>query len=318
MEIVTTNHVLSQIDLKVMRVVCKDWLQLINSLWKDYVEYANKRAMIYTVSPKDLLYINSKFYIRKPNFNLLNAEIFPLIKGKTNNPMVSYKCCNCSNHQKLGICENRHADIGIVYDSKIYQGYEIYPEKDIYFRLEQQVKESDIILLPHHYKKNISNDFYICHNEKIIQYDEGVFYPLETHNINYFGKNTRLCDKKIIERPKGYLVDYTNIIDSNKNRYIHILNTYENEYPEPEWDRMDSDPEEENINIDIGYPEKQIAESLDRYYKNLENERKAAKLENEKNKKIESKNKDQINKINETNSDEDDNRPWDEGVPTYN
>jgi hypothetical protein len=282
-----------------MRVICKEWLQLVDPLWQDYTDYAQKRANIYTISPIDLLYADNKFYVRKPDFNLINADLYWL----TSKMKIKSKCCNCSHKGSLEECV-KHEHIGIVFQSKLHQGYTIYPKEKVHLRLKQLMKESDILILS-------QDQLFIYHDGNIIPYTKNIFLPLETYNIDYFGKYTRLCDKRIVKRPAGYRArciercDYTSTIA--RDRYKgYFLVADKSEFPGEIISNMDSDPEEEEIDFDIGYPKKYISKSHGRYHKdqNMAGENCRSWEESET----------ETSDLDEDEDEEDEEKPWDEGI----
>jgi hypothetical protein len=200
MDLVAKNFVLSQLDLKTIRLVCKDWLQLVDTAWQDYLSYARQRSNIYSISPDDMIYIHNRYYVKNPDWKPIRDYIYHPETGK-------YKCtepklyCGYCFYILIGRCNCKN-----IIKGEHNENYEVCSEESICFRLEEFISEGDLVQIRRYSGSYAGKKILTLINGEISEYKES-FFPLEKYNINYFqpfGKEW----SEIVKRPLGYFVEY--------------------------------------------------------------------------------------------------------------
>jgi hypothetical protein len=206
LKIISRQSCLNQIDLALIRLVCHSWKNQANQMWQDYCDYAQKRATIWTTYPKDIIHYDGNFYVRSIKLYKLNAKhhhMTPESYGKKND--MDYKCYrDTSNRFKLVV----HSDC------EMYEGYKKCDIENICFQLEDQVKESDIIIIhkysngTHHGGEEHGNILLTKCQGEIIKYGSKAVFPTEEYNIKYFSPLLRYLPNEHTAHPAGFLIDY--------------------------------------------------------------------------------------------------------------
>jgi hypothetical protein len=160
------------------------------------------------VYPDEMIYHRGKYYT-KPNWKLydLVPDYITPYKDVVNN--LKYTC---------GFTSCDIPNFIVEYEHIVHEGYEKYGKEDIIFMLDDQMKESDIVIIyAWDYDDNEEhkyNTILTMYNGEIQNYGKETYFPLEKYNINYFYPLTRYVNQsKLIIRPIGYLIDYQKQID---------------------------------------------------------------------------------------------------------
>jgi hypothetical protein len=197
------------------RLVCHDWKNAVNILWKNYYRYAKKRAAIYETKVEEIFYFDQDYYIADTKKKIKLERIYSdTLKGFGKATNLKYKI-KYSNREE---CNQ------LKYRGKKYYHDVVYGFGNIGWHFSKRINEGDVVIIHTYKNKECRNILLTKYQGHIQRYNKNTIFSIEEYNINYFAPLVRYLPNGAapVHRTVGqqqYIIDYREIFIATREEY---------------------------------------------------------------------------------------------------